>query len=183
MLTLYVGHTYQKITATTGLEIATKKTFVLQGDYHTDLQDFTLKNDWGNIIITLPGVISRKKISPPREVEQALEKYFREYHLQNKPGFDCYVFTNMVKGVTDHPPSFYKRFWKIVPLRSKKKIGSVIFLFKKGDCRPCHTAVYIGKGMFLSVHGVGGNIGFSSLRNLKQTYGATDLVIAKPKKS
>jgi cell wall-associated NlpC family hydrolase len=70
--------------------------------------------------------------------------------------------------------------WLTKRLWYRPKYGSVVFLIK-GEHNFRHAAIYIGRGLYISVWGAGGDLEIASLKSMKKDFEANRVEIATPR--
>jgi hypothetical protein len=136
-------------------------------------------------------------------MEQAMKDYFKAKAVGKQSMYDCFSFANRCAGLPDPGAGtwmravhqllhrFGKRWegeydrWKSIPERSEDEIkgGDTVFLFTtthKGEQKFDHAAVYVADGVYASVYGVGGELNFSTIEQMKQAWDITEVVHVVP---
>lgn len=115
-------------------------------------------------------------------IKRGIVEFLAHYHGKQNLSFDCYAFAGMTLGLQQHDKKHLWSLWDFCPLRLLPKVGDVLFFFLAEDRQLFrHAAVYIGRGMYLSVYGAGGDLEISSLADMRRDYGAWDVVRAIPR--
>jgi hypothetical protein len=108
-------------------------------------------------------------------------KFIRQYGESKDMFFDCYAFVGSVRGVLSHTVEYMLAFWKVRRLRWRRPaVGSVVFLTIEEECAFRHAAIYVGRGLYISVYGGGGGLEISTLADMKHDFGARDVLLAMP---
>ena len=149
---------------------------VLQ-DYHgecvTDVSVHLLRYHLARWIPWMNRVL---KFEMPERLRKGIVSYFRRYHAQQSPHFDCYGFVCLVHEVD--PLAVDRESWLRKGshiFRWERKTGDLVFLMNLKEELFHHAAIYIGKGLYLSVYGVGGDLEVATLRDMRRGYKAKDV--------
>jgi cell wall-associated NlpC family hydrolase len=62
------------------------------------------------------------------------------------------------------------------------KVGDIVFLLKSKENDFRHAALYVGHGLYISVYGAGGDLEFSTLKDMLRDFDAEHVVTATPRK-
>ena len=135
-----------------------------------------------DVRIVLLGTFSMKPCAVPLHVKEAIIDFLHQYHVRQDLSFDCYSFANLTRKVPAHKVSHLLAYWVIKPRCWYKRLkpGSVVFLLGEEN-HFYHAAVFIGKGLYISVYGAGGDLEVSTLPDMLRDYGANRVVVATPR--
>jgi hypothetical protein len=140
----------------------------------------------------------------PPTMEHAMRDYFIAKAAGKQNRYDCFSFANKCAGLPDPGEAtwmrvahqllhrFGKRWegeyerWEAIPERNENEMkgGDTIFLFTttpSGKPKFDHAAVHVAEGVYASVYGVGGDLNFSTLAQMKEAWDITDIVHVEPK--
>lgn len=179
MVNLYI-YPHEQMIITVDQSIMFVKTVLVKNEGHfIQLQDWKPPSDLIEVEMILVRHFSQKKLLLPRGVNEAILYFFHNYHAKQDLSFDCYAFANLVKGVTAHKVPYMLSHWKTRPKPWFIPVGSVVFL-ESGLNQFHHAAIYIGRGLYLSVWGAGGDLEVATLNSMKRDYGAERVMLAEP---
>lgn len=180
MLTILVSRNDITVIETTGFAAQVRNTIVKEGDKYVSLQDSQPFQEYDDIEMVLMGRFFDRKLRLTTELKMAIKRFMREYHAQQNIEVDCYAFANTLKGIKPHKVHNMLRYWNIKRLWWRPKPGSVIFLVK-GKKHFRHAAIYIGRGLYISTWGAGGDLEIASLKSMKRDFGANRVELATPR--
>lgn len=179
METIYVSPCDVPITTVDGCQMSVKLVLVREAGGFVSLQDWEPPSELNDVEIMLVRRFRSKRLKLPHNVKQAILYFLQSYHAKQDISFDCYAFTNLVKGVKVHKVPFMLKYWNKRPKPWFIPTGSVVF-FESGENRFHHAAVYLGHSLYLSVWGAGGDLEVATLKSMKRDYGAERVMLAKP---
>lgn len=113
-------------------------------------------------------------------------KFLREYHARGDIRFDCYSFARYVYGVDlGHRQRVWPDFWNTRPILQLRcrQVGDVVFLVRSESQTFCHAAIYIGRGLYISVYGGGGDLEVATLRSMLHDFHANTVLSVVPRVS
>jgi len=177
MLTVIIS---KKKIQLTGADFTCKvnKVYVRFGERFKHFQSPTMKyENLDRVRFVLKTRFGYARFKKNKELSDAVISFLHNYYGKVDIGFDCYAFATTVKGIPVHTREYLLRFWKLSPLR-KPTPGDVLF-FVNGFTFS-HAAIYLGKGLYISVYGAGGDLEVSSLRDMRKLYKAGDVMMATP---
>lgn len=182
MLDVYVSPRQELIETDDGKHMTVQAVFTKKEDSLLPLNqraDFPKIHD---VRIILLGTFSMKPFAVPLHVREAITDFLSRYHARQDLSFDCYSFANLIGKVPAHKVSHLLAYWDIKPKcwYKRLKAGSVVFLLG-GENHFHHAAVFIGKGLYISVYGAGGDLEVSTLPDMLRDYGANRFVVATPR--
>jgi hypothetical protein len=122
-----------------------------------------------DVAIGVWGRESARLLNIPSHVTCAIASFLRTKHGEQDPTFNCYTFANWVKGVRPHQLVELIDHWELCPRPKRWHAGNVAF-FMKRDGFFLHAAICLGDGLFVSVYGGGGTIGFSAMKYLEREF-------------
>lgn len=125
----------------------------------------------------------RERLELPSLLRRATVLFLNHYQWKQDIAVDCYAFACMAHEVHRHDKFFMLSYWDLSPIRHVPDVGQVIFLMGnmgRPDMFFAHAAVYLGRGMFISVYGAGGQLEFSTLRDMVRDFRADDVLLATP---
>lgn len=179
MLTIYVSAREQNVVTDDGVHMTTKTTFVRKGSEFAEFQDVEISSDIKDVEVIFISEFFRKKLTLPSDVKDAMLTFLKTYHGKGDLSFDCYAFANLVKGIPPHGVSSMLRYWKLRPLFWRPKVGGVVFFTSGINCFH-HAAIYLGRGLYISVWGAGGDIEIATKKSIKRDFSAEYVSVAKP---
>lgn len=182
MLTIYVSPRNNQVTTADGQVMTVKGLFVSEAGGFVSLFDYQPPKDLNAVQIVLVRRYRKNKILElPADLQQAILSFLRHYHARVDMSFDCYAFTNMVKGVPVHKVPYMIAFWERKRKPWRLTPGSVVF-YGTGETHFHHSAVYLGAGLYISVYGAGGDLEVGTHRNILQDFRAKHACLAEPLK-
>jgi len=116
--------------------------------------------------------------------EKGIVHFLNRYQCEQNMSFDCYAFATMINDLPQHAKLHALTHWNFEPIRSLPKAGQTIFLMSAFDDENmifAHAAVYLGSDLFISVYGAGGQLEFSTLRDMIRDFRANDVLLATPR--
>lgn len=121
------------------------------------------------------------KLTP--EVERGIIKFLNRYHAKQNRQFCCYAFVGLVCGVKGEPHDQVRwlELWSVKAYRWQRVVGDVVFLVSNHKKLFHHAAIYIGRGLYVSVYGAGGDLEIATLEDMKRDFGAKDVVSVTPR--
>lgn len=135
--------------------------------------------DFSDISIRTGGL--RRKIRLTPRVKSGILRFLAEFQGKQQEEMDCYAFINLVYDRPEHHRIKLLDYWELRPLRLCLHTGQIIFLLRPKEKEFCHAAIYIGRGLFISVYGAGGDLEVAELADMLQGFQATEAFIACPK--
>jgi hypothetical protein len=180
MLTIAVSQKDFPVVDVTGFVARVRNAIVKEGDNYVSLQNSQPFKEYKDVKIILMSRFFSWRLSLTDELKEAIKLFMKKYHAQQNLSVDCYAFANMVKGVEEHKVTSMLLYWRTRRLWFRPKPGSVIFLIK-GKNQFRHAAVYIGRGLYISAWGAGGDLEIASLKSMKIDFVATRVELAIPR--
>lgn len=132
-----------------------------------------------DVLIGVTGKNSVRELNVPSQVTYAIASFLRTKHSEHDLTFSCYTFANWVKGVQPHNIAHLLDYWDLQPRPKKWRAGNVAF-FTKRDGIFLHASICAGNGLFVSVYGGGGTIGFSAMKYLEREFRGKHVYRAEP---
>ncbi len=185
MLTLYISSRKQAIKTVDGSLFKVFPVFIKNQDGHAsilqnypgfsclkDLQIFVKK--WKLLI----------RLNITSKLKTAIIDFLHKYHAQQDLTFDCYSFASEFSKVEHIEKYNLLKLWKLKKPRLMPQVDDVIFLMSRENTAEDyfhHAAVYIGMGLYISVYGSGGDLEISTLKDMKEEFGATHVLRAVPR--
>ena len=180
MLTLYVEPCEESLVTADGIQMFVRGTVAREGSEFISLRDWEPSTEVVDVEVVVGKRFFSKKIQLPQDVKRAVLNFLRNYHAKQDESFDCYSFSNEVKGLRAHRAYAMRLYWETKSLPWFIPIGSVVFLLGE-EGKFYHAAIYIGCGLYISVWGAGGDLEFATLKSMCLDYGAERVVLARPK--
>lgn len=179
MLTILVSQKDITVSDVTDFIARVRNTIVKEGDKYTNLQDLKPFQEYEDVEAVLIGRFFKWRLCLTDDVKAGIKLFMKKYHAQQNLNIDCYAFANLVKNVEAHKTPSMFLHWRIKRLWGRPKLGSVIFLVKsKNQFR--HAAIYVGRGLYISVWGAGGDLEIASLKSMKKDFEADRVELAVP---
>jgi hypothetical protein len=116
----------------------------------------------------------------PAFVHAGIIYFFTHHHAKEHILFDCYAFVNHVRDIKQHHKDQLYLFWKLGSLPWRLRPGDIVFFMSDFARKFHHAAIYIGKGLYLSIYGAGGDLEVSTLRDIKRDFEAEQAFLATP---
>ncbi len=185
MLGIFIGRRKEKIRRADGTCMEVFPTYIpMNGDLHSlhACNSFAEADD--DVVFLLPRRFWFVQLHPAPRLKAAIVEFLRRYHAKQDMSFDCYSFANLVCAVAQQNDKTRRNeFWRLHPNRWRQRMGDVVFLvsIKSDGVHFHHAAIYIGKGLFISVYGAGGDLEIATLRDMKRDYGAEQAMLATPR--
>lgn len=119
------------------------------------------------------------RLRVPARLRDAVTRILREYHGEGNEDCSCFTFAALAAG----GELFFSR-WNHMPLANVQP-GDVVFLITPQEVGHTfhHAAAYLGKGLYISVYGMGNDLEVSTLEEMCRLYGATEVVKVTPIRS
>ena len=131
------------------------------------------------LVRTWPRLLSARIHVPPTIIE-AVRKFLSHYQGQEHT-LDCYDFACTAANVAHHDKAYLVIYWKkICPLR-RLQPGTVLFLLNTSTQQFPHAAISLGRGLYISVYGKGGDIEVTTLKAMRRSYGAKNIWVVTPR--
>jgi hypothetical protein len=118
----------------------------------------------------------------PANVHAGIVYFFAHHHAKEHVLFDSYAFANQVRGIKQHDKTQIYLFWQLSPLPWRMRPGDVIFFMSDFARKFHHAAIFLGRGLYLSVFRPGGDLEVSTLRDIKSDFDAERVFLATPRK-
>ncbi len=182
MLTIFVSRKKQKIITDDGSRMKVRRAYVRHGKKFGFLQEQETFKSLSSVRIVVKGWFKLKRLPRHEKLEKGIIKFLQEYHAKQNIKFDCYAFANMVHGVEAHPCCYLHKHWDTRIYDERVEVGNTVFLITPGNemCRFHHAALYIGRGLYISVWGAGGDLEVATLGDMKKSYKAKQILVARP---
>jgi len=183
MLTILVSRKKQKIITADNETMQVRRAYVWENGSPQFLQQRKTFEDLTGVEIVVKEWYGLRKLPLTSKVEEAILKFLRDYHITQDMGFSCYSFASLVHGVTSPFGCNMHDFWSERPYKWRIKVGDALFLIRPIDKEVslfCHAAIYIGRGLYISVYGAGGTLEISTLKDMQLFYNAK-AYIAEPR--
>ncbi len=142
-------------------------------------RDWKPPPDVSEIDMVVAGKMREIPLPLPGDVAQGILHHLKYFHGRQDNSFDCYAFANLVKGVPQHRMPYMLLHWHKRHLPWRVPIGSVVFL-ESGATRFHHAAIYLGRQLYLSVWGAGGDLEIATLKTMKRDFDAERVMLAHP---
>lgn len=185
MLSIFIGTGKRQIITADGGGMTVRPLLVRIGGKVSCLEDAELDEiDEVEFIYRSRLLGLGRVLALPKPVLVGVSEFLRRYHTQPDLFFDCYAFVCMVYGIQPHAKYDLAHYWTAKKFRRKRR-GDVVLLDTKqmdDTARLHHVAVYIGRGLYLSVYGAGGYIEVTSLEEMAADYGAESVICLTPRK-
>ncbi len=182
MLTIFVSRRKQRIITADGSRMKVRRAYVRQGGQMQYLQEPETFEDLSGVRIVVKEWCKLRRLPRNDKVEQAIIKFLREHHAKQNIKFDCYAFANLTHGVEVHPCCYLHKHWDTKPFDGRLEVGGAVFFITPGKemSNFHHAAIYIGRGLYISVYGAGGDLEISTLRDMKKFYKAKQVLLGVP---
>ena len=180
MLTIFVSQKDITISDVNGFIARVRNTIVKEGDRYINLQDSKPFQEYEDVEIVLMGRFFKWRLCLTEELKAAVKLFMSKYHAQQNLEVDCYAFATMVKRVEFHKAHSMFNYWLTKRLWHRPRYGSIVFLIKS-EHNFRHAAIYIGRGLYISVWGAGGDLEIASLKSMKKDFEADRVEIATPR--
>lgn len=96
---------------------------------------------------------------------------------------DCYDFMGKVAGMPAHDKKLLLRYWREKRFLLWRRPGDVVFFIDRHRSHFMHAALYIGRGLYLSVYGKNGDLEFASLSDMKEGFSAREIITVIPRRA
>ena len=125
----------------------------------------------------------------PQKVHDGIIEYLRLRSEHSNDQLDCYAFACLASGLPlpeyterEEPVTPISEIWRVVSPRTPKA-GDVIVFEASKDTHDWfrHIAVYVGKGLYASVFGFGGELEVATLPELMKMWAATGMFRVVPR--
>jgi hypothetical protein len=180
MLSIYVSKKDSRIIAADKSEHEVRFSYVPKDEGLVFLQDIEPDSTFEDVTIKLCKKFYNKDVVLSQEIRTAILKFMLEYHAKIDLSFDCYDFVCMYKGIKKHNKMHLLDYWNVSKIPMWVPVGSVVFFNNLDSSYFHHAAIYIGRGIYLSVYGAGGDLEFSTLKSMKRSFGAKSIVLGSP---
>lgn len=180
-LTILVSRETEIIRTVDGVEMQVRAISIWWRNKVRSLHEETAFSGLSDVAIMVESRHGFKPLSRDPRVESGIICFLREYHGKQLMAFDCLAFVNMVYGVVPHTPRQLFNHRGIRKYSGRPRVGHVIFLVTPELHFFHHAAIYIGRGLYLSVYGAGGDLEVATLLQMKESYLASEVLVATPK--
>ena len=182
MLTIFVSLKKQKIITDDGSRMKVRRAYVRHAKKLGFLQEQEVFKDLSGVRIVVKEWFKLKRLPKHEKLEKGIIKFLQEYHAKQNIKFDCYAFANLVHGVEAHPCCYLHKFWDTRTYEGQIEVGDTVFLVTPGKEMSDfhHAALYVGRGLYVSVYGAGGDLEISTLLDMKKSYKAKQVLLGVP---
>ncbi len=180
MLSIYVSKKDSRLIAADRSEHEVRFSYVLKDGGLVFLQDIEPDSSFADVTVKLCKRLYNQEISLSQEIKESIIHFMQRYHAKSDLSFDCYDFVCKYKAVEKHEKLHLLDHWNISRLPMILPVGSVVFLIDPDPAYFHHAAIYIGKRIFLSVYGAGGDLEFSTLKSMRRSFKTKTAVLASP---
>lgn len=187
MLTIIISRTKEKIETADGRSWTVNKMLLKDGDSLCSFQERkTFTNVTAVRFALKKGTYRIESLRVNEKIRIAVSKFLNEYHGKQDLNFDCYAFVNLICDVEPHKVKDMDAYWVTRPSAVRPKDGEIIFLVtpdgpKEKGSSFHHAAIHIGKGLYLSVLGAGGDLEVAGLEDMKREFGSSEVLSATPR--
>jgi|AntRauTorcE11897_2_1112592.scaffolds.fasta_scaffold25668_1 hypothetical protein len=181
MISIYLSPREKLVRSVCGGNIHQRLVTVSHENKLVELSDLPFNLIADDVEIILNQRLWSTKLNLCTEIKRAILFYLRSYHRNGERYYDCYTFVSMYKGLERKDMNDVKECWHTSSLPLIIKPSSVVFFTDNRYGYFCHSAIYIGKGLYLSVNEPRGSLCFSSFRSIKRDYHAKNASLATVK--
>ena len=183
MLTIFVSRRKQRIITADGSRMKVRRAYIRRGKKLRFLQEPESFGLLSGVRIVVKEWFGLKRLPRHEKIEKGIIQFLQQYHAKQNIKFDCYAFANLVHGVEAHPCCYLHRHWSTRLYNGRVEIGETLFLITPGQTLEnfYHAAIYIGRGLYVSVYGAGGDLEVATFRDMKKFYKAKKALLATPK--
>jgi hypothetical protein len=185
MLTITIGPFKGAIITADGERMRVYPAFIKQGKKVVRLNDrIGLESVNGIEMLRLRPMgssLTKRRMRLAETIERGIIRFLNNYHDRRDMSFDCYAFACLVAALPQHDKLFARRFWSLAPTHSLPKEGEILFMMNGNNRAFQHAAVYLGDELFVSVYGAGGQLEFSTLRDIIRDFKADQILLATPR--
>lgn len=119
------------------------------------------------------------RLPVPHRVLKATEQFLIKHQGQDH-SLDCYDFACMANDIPMHDKKWLFAFWN-ERSASRRKPGDTVMLIDKEHHMFHHAAVYLGRGLYLSVYGHCGDLEVSTLEDMRRSFNGKDVITVIPR--
>lgn len=166
-----------------GTSITARKLFIRDKDGIRELFNQGPGVETNHLSLVLRGWLFNKTLRVSHDLEKAIRDFLRLYHAADDLEHDCYAFVSLAKGLPRHRKKLLHAYWHITPLQGEPEEGDAVFFLTRETSWFHHAAIYLGKDLYLSVLGAGGDLAVMTMKSMCECFTHTDICIAKPKSS
>ena len=183
---IYVGDDDLFIQTVDGTQMTVKPLFVEHNDTLVPLRDCEGITGVNDISFILLSQDKEQVLRLPKRLRISIAWFLEQYHAKVNMDYMCFDFGYHVAYGKDKAVSeFDDGDWDCRAFNPKQplKQGNILMLHQgrmDGITSFVHAAVYLGKGLFISIYGAGGNLEVSTLEAMKRDFDAHQVVRAIP---
>jgi hypothetical protein len=183
MLTIFVSRRKQRIITADGSKMKVRRAYVRQGKKLRFLQEPESFQNISSVRVVVKEWCKLRRLPRHERTEKGIIRFLHEHHAKQNIKFDCYAFANLVQEIEAHPCCYLYRNWDTKPYRGEVGVGDTVFLVTPGEemSNFHHAAIYIGRGLYISVYGAGGDLEITTLQDMKKFYKAKCVLVGTPK--
>lgn len=123
----------------------------------------------------------RRNIPLNDRLRAGISRFIAHFQGKENLDIDCYAFVNLVYGLPVHTCRQLYRYWNLKPLRFSPRLGQVVFLLRPSEQGFRHAAIYVGRGLYISVYGAGGDLEISNMKDMFEDFEAERAFVAWPR--
>ena len=186
-LTVIVFDEDQHVTTADQVELTVKPVFVETDEGLTELRDYTPHTPVTAIQILFIQGEDIHHLDIPRRALDAVVSFLNTKHQKVNMEYMCFdfiyeaAFRDGRTRAKDIDTDWRLRSWSKAD-RFRPSDAVLLHRSFNGRNTPfAHAAVYIGRGLFLSVYGAGGDFEVSTLENMQRDFNAPFIALATPR--
>ncbi len=183
MLTIFVSRRKQGLIAADGSKTNVFRAYIRGKEGLVCLQHQEAFEKISSIRFVVKEWCRLRRLPRNANLEQGIATFLERYHAKDDVSFDCYAFANLVHGVPAHRCSLMCLFWDTRVYDGQVTMGDAVFLVNSEKSEFKHAALYLGRDLYISVYGGGGDLEITTLEAMTQYWKATQILVATPKKA
>lgn len=187
-LTVFIGDWPAGILTAEGIEMTVRPMFVEVGEELHELREVTFSRPVSMVRLMLLEEQETRALDIPHRVLRAMAAFLTTHHAQVHMDYMCFDFTHETAFGGSRPRGRSTDgdydLQNISPAGWTFRPGDIVMLHRgrDGNKTPhAHAAVYIGRNLFLSVYGAGGDLEVSTLADMQRDFQTPFVALAKPR--
>lgn len=185
---IYIDHKSSPLITAEGIHMSMREMFVERQGALTPVRHIERFDNVTDVdlFMLLPGGLSR--LNATALVRANIAQFLREQHARVEMDYMCFNFAHQMAFGEPRPKHNHSGdpYWKYIPIHAAWLLprGAIIKLHRgteNGRTPFAHAAVYLGKRLFISVYGAGGDLEVSTLDDMKRDFKAPYVVRSIPK--
>lgn len=175
MLTITVGTGKQYLITADGREVQVHEATVRSGSKNQEFRDCS------GFFDDISFSFRSHELALPDRIRAKIAYFLATHQGQQRIEMDCYAFANLTYDLPEHSCREMHQYWKLRRLWLSPRAGQAVFFLSPKERIFHHAAIYLGKGLYISAYGAGGDLEITDLKDMLRDFRAEKAFLALPK--